>query len=65
MQVKGGASSHEFEIRADEYEENRHYFIAQYFRDNYNNAMATLPVVAVPCSRQLPTSPFIRMMEMP
>ena len=45
MQVKGGASSHEFEIRADEYEENRHYFIAQYFYDNYNRAMSTLPTV--------------------
>ena len=45
MQVQGGASSHEFEIRADEYEENRHYFIAQYFYDNYNRAMSTLPVV--------------------
>ena len=45
MQVKGGASSHEFEIRADEYEENRHYFISQYFYENYNNAMSTLPVV--------------------
>ncbi len=45
MQVQGGASSHEFEIRADEYEENRHYFIAQYFHDNYNRAMSTLPVV--------------------
>lgn len=45
MQVKGGASSHEFEIRADEYEENRHYFISQYFYENYNRAMSTLPVV--------------------
>ena len=45
LQVKGGASSHEFEIRADEYEENRHYFLSQYFYDNYNKAMSTLPVV--------------------
>ncbi len=45
MQVQGGASAQEFEIRADEYEENRHYFIAQYFYDNYNKAMSTLPVV--------------------
>lgn len=45
LQVKGGASSHEFEIRADEYEENRHYFLAQYFYDTYNQAMSTLPVV--------------------
>ena len=45
IQVQGGASSHEFEIRADEYEENRHYFISQYFHDNYNRALSTLPVV--------------------
>ena len=45
LQVQGGASSHEFEIRADEYEENRHYFLAQYFYENYNRAMSTLPVV--------------------
>lgn len=44
MQVQGGASVQEFEIRADEYEENRHYFISQYFYDHYNEAMATLPV---------------------
>ncbi len=45
MQVKGGASSHEFEIRADEYEDNRHFFISQYFYENYNKSMSTLPVV--------------------
>ena len=45
LQVQGGASTMEFEIRADEYEENRHYFLSQYFRDNYNKANSTLPVV--------------------
>ena len=45
LQVKGGASSHEFEIRADEYEDNRHFFLSQYFYDNYNRALSTLPVV--------------------
>lgn len=45
LRVQGGASAQEFEIRADEYEDNRHYFIAQYFRDNYNKALSTLPVV--------------------
>ena len=43
MQVQGGATTQEFQIRADEYEENRHYFISQYFYENYNKAMATLP----------------------
>lgn len=44
MQVQGGASVQEFEIRADEYEENRHFFISQYFYNHYNEAMSTLPV---------------------
>lgn len=43
MQVQGGASVQEYQIRADEYEENRHYFISQYFYEHYNEAMATLP----------------------
>jgi len=43
MQVQGGATTQEFQIRADEYEENRHYFISQYFYENYNKAMQTLP----------------------
>lgn len=43
MQIQGGASTQEFQIRADEYEENRHYFLSQYFYDNYNKAMSTLP----------------------
>ena len=48
MQVKGGASSREFEIRADEYEENRHYFLSQYFYEQYNKSLQTLPVVNSP-----------------
>ena len=43
MQVQGGASVQEYQIRADEYEENRHYFISQYFYQHYNEAMSTLP----------------------
>ena len=45
MQVQGGAQTEEFEFKADQYEENRHFFLAQYFYDNYNNAMSTLPVI--------------------
>jgi cell surface protein SprA len=48
MQVQGGATTQEFQIRADEYEENRHYFVAQYFYDNYNKAMSTLPTPNTP-----------------
>ncbi len=32
-------------VKADEYEENRHFLVAQYFRKNYNNAMKNLPII--------------------
>ncbi|MFN7280599.1 MAG: cell surface protein SprA, partial [bacterium] len=45
MAMQGGASSQPFQIKADEYEENRHFLLAQYFRDTYNKAMKNLPIV--------------------
>lgn len=46
--VAGGAEKKEFYIKADEYEENKHFFLAQYFRDHYNEALEDLPVVNSP-----------------
>ncbi len=46
IEVQGGAQTTEYEFKADEYEENRHYFLAQYFRDNYDEALATLPIIS-------------------
>ena len=43
--VKGGALTQEFELECIDYEENRHFFLSQYFRDNYEAALATLPTV--------------------
>ena len=40
---KGGAQVTNFEIDAANYEENRHFFLSHYFRDNYDEAMKTLP----------------------
>ncbi|SDF77385.1 cell surface protein SprA [Bacteroidales bacterium KHT7] len=40
---KGGAQTTPFEFSADNYDENRHFFLAQYFRDTYNANMAKLP----------------------
>ena len=45
IQVEGGAQQTEFEIYADEYEANRHFFLSQYFRDNYDNSLKNMPVV--------------------
>ena len=46
ISTKGGAQMKEFEITADNYDDNRHYFLAHYFRDNYDNAMSKLPYIA-------------------
>ncbi len=44
--VQGNAQTTKFSIKADEYEENRHFFIAQYFRDHYKSSLKTLPIVS-------------------
>lgn len=44
IEVEGGAQTQEFDIRADDYEANRHYFLSQYFVDKYDEAMRSLPV---------------------
>ena len=43
--VQGGAQTSEFDISCLDYEENRHFFLSQYFRDRYEDALATLPTV--------------------
>jgi cell surface protein SprA len=43
--VQGGAQTSEFKMSSLDYEENRHFFISQYFRENYEKALETLPVV--------------------
>lgn len=45
MGLEGGTATQSFQLRADEYEENRHFLLAQYFRNRYNEAMAQLPIV--------------------
>ena len=40
---RGGKQLTPFEIDATEYEDNRHFFLSQYFRNNYDAAMKTLP----------------------
>jgi cell surface protein SprA len=45
IEVSGGAQLNEFEINADNYEENRHFFLSFFFRDSYNQSMKTLPMI--------------------
>ena len=43
--VQGGAQQNDFLLTALDYEANRHFFIAQAFRDNYERAVASLPII--------------------
>ena len=43
--VQGGAQTQKFSTSALNYEENRHFFLGQSFRNQYEGAVATLPVI--------------------
>lgn len=45
IEVKGGAQTQQFELPADDYDANRHFFLSQYFRDNYEEALKELPII--------------------
>ena len=45
INITGKSQVQKFELGADKYEANRHYFLNLYHHDNYDAAMATLPVV--------------------
>lgn len=46
VNASGGAQTTPFEIRADAYDENRHFFLAHFFRDNYDKFASKLPYVS-------------------
>ncbi len=45
IEVEGGAQTKEFEVKADEYESNKHFFLSHFFRENYDKALEKLPIV--------------------
>jgi len=45
VQMEGGGQKTKFSIKSDAYEENRHFFLAQYFYDNYDIALSQLPQI--------------------
>ena len=42
---RGGVQTRPFEIPIDKYDENRHFFLSHYFRDNYDYALGQLPYI--------------------
>jgi len=45
INVEGGAQLSEFSITVDDYDVNKHYFLSDYFRENYNEALSRLPII--------------------
>lgn len=47
-EIQGGAQSTKFDIQSDNYDMNRHFFLAHYFRDNYDAWLSNLPIIGSP-----------------
>jgi cell surface protein SprA len=45
VRVQNGAQSRTYELKASQYERDRHFFLAQYFRDQYDQNLRGLPTV--------------------
>ncbi len=43
--LQGGAAVTQFQKKLSDYDENRHFLVAQHFRKNYNDAMSKLPTI--------------------
>ncbi|WP_235689717.1 T9SS outer membrane translocon Sov/SprA [Fulvivirga lutea] len=39
----GGVQGRQFELQASNYDENRHFFLSQFFRENYESWLSTIP----------------------
>ncbi len=46
INITGKAQVQKFELSADNYEANRHYFLNLYHHDHYDAAMSTVPIVS-------------------
>ena len=43
---RGGVQTTKFSVTADQYDQNRHFFLAQFFRENYDRFASKLPYVS-------------------
>ena len=46
VNTSGGVQTTAFSVKADDYDANRHFFLAHYFRDNYDQFASRLPHVS-------------------
>lgn len=45
VSAEGGSTIQEFELQTTDYDANKHFFLSQYYRDDYNNALKDNPLV--------------------
>ncbi|ALD19945.1 gliding motility-like protein [Hymenobacter sp. DG25A] len=45
VRVQNGGQSRPFEIKASQYERDRHFFLSQFFRDRYDASLRNLPTI--------------------
>ncbi len=45
VNIQNGSQSRDFEIKASQYERDRHFFLSHFFRDRYDRALQNLPLV--------------------
>ncbi len=46
VNTKGGVQTTKFSVNVDQYDQNRHFFLSQFFRDNYDKFAARVPYVS-------------------
>ncbi|MGV3505010.1 MAG: cell surface protein SprA [Adhaeribacter sp.] len=45
VNIQNGSQNRDFELKASQYERDRHFFLSHYFRDRYDRALQDLPLV--------------------
>lgn len=45
INTEGSIQNTDYEFKVDQYDENRHFFLSHYFRDNYDQALSKLPLI--------------------
>ncbi len=45
VNIQGGGTIEDFELFALDYDEDRHFFLSHYFRDNYDNSLQNYPFI--------------------
>jgi cell surface protein SprA len=43
--ITNGSEQGNFKLTTDQYDANKHYFLSQFFRNNYNAALANIPII--------------------